>query len=155
MIDIQVKVRVVSMANNPRRASRPVKCLVDTGATLTTLPEKVLARAGVSRKGPISITVADGRIIRRFYGHAILQIEDSQGEVSEVATNVIFGEKKEPALLGEVALETAGYTIDTVKGLVKKQYFTQYHFGSNRSVPLNPTTLIRVLRSVATETQNK
>ncbi|MBI4648900.1 MAG: retroviral-like aspartic protease family protein [Bacteroidia bacterium] len=126
MLEIKARVRVLNISSQDKDISSPIECIVDTGATLSTLPTDILQKAGIRKKGPIKITLANGGVIKRYFGIAILQIEDNNGNITEIGTNVIFGKKTDPSLLGEVALETGGYLVDTVKGLIKKEYFTQY-----------------------------
>lgn len=122
MGDTKHKVKIAGLGIDAKRDG-VVECIIDTGATLTTIPAKVLERVGVQKKGQLTLTLADGRKIKRFYGDAHLIFEDGQ----EIISCVIFGEEDDPTLIGCVALETGGYTVDPVKGLIRKEYFQQYY----------------------------
>ena len=100
-----------------------VECLVGTGATLTTLPGRVLAQAKITPTGKVKLHLADGREIIRDYGQAKLMLN---GETI-ILDRVVFGQANDPALLGLTALETAGLVVDPIaRKLIKKDYYQQY-----------------------------
>lgn len=122
MGETKLKVSVLNLADATARVYGPIECIVDTGATLSTLPSKILESAKVQKRGRIKLTLADGRNIERHYGDAVLVLEDG----NDIPTRVLFGENNDPALLGVVVLEIGGYIVDPIKGLIKKEYFHQY-----------------------------
>lgn len=107
---------------NGKKSGKRIECIVDTGATLSIIPKEMLELMNIEKKGPIRVSLADGSEIPRYYGNVILTFDDG----NEIGTRVLFGEKDDPALLGVVALETGGYTVDPIKGLIKKEYIHLY-----------------------------
>lgn len=102
-----------------------VEVLVDTGATLTTLPRPILERLGVrpglkSDGSPKRVTVrlGDGTTVQRDIAEVRL---DVQGE--ELTTRVMFGEPEDASVLGVIVLETLGLAVDPVqKRLVPTEF---------------------------------
>lgn len=98
---------------NPQRRRR-VRLLADTGAVYSVIPARVLKRLGIQPVAKRRLTVADGRVIERSYGNALFFW---RGE--EAASPVIFGEAKDPALLGVVTMEGFGVQVDPRTGKLK------------------------------------
>ena len=98
----------IGVSNGNGGAAQWVEALVDTGATFTVLPDSVLReRVGVSPKGHMRFTFADGREALLPVGEAVLHID------GEEATNrVVFGEEDQ-YLLGATTLEVFGLIADT------------------------------------------
>ena len=122
MGETKVKVSILNLTDAHLKAIE-VECIVDTGATLTTLPARVLELAKITPTGKVKLHLADGREIIRDYGSAKLLLN---GETI-ILDRVVFGQEKDPALLGLTALETAGLMVDPIaRKLVKKDYYQQY-----------------------------
>lgn len=83
--------------------------VVDTPATYTVLPRKVLESLGVSAKSRVEIVIADGSVIYRDMGEVRMKFN---GEVMFVP--VIFGEAGDVTVLGVTALEIFRLTVDAV-----------------------------------------
>ena len=98
----------IGVSNGNGGAAQWVEALVDTGATFTVLPDSVLReRVGVSPKGHMRFTFADGREALLPVGEAVLHID------GEEATNrVVFGEEDQ-YLLGATTLQVLGLIPDT------------------------------------------
>jgi len=105
----------VTIANptNLKRA-RKKKLLADSGALYSIVPKEVLKAIGVRPYGTETFTLADGSTIRREVGNAFLQIDGRQAP-----TPVIFGEKAEGSLLGVIALESLGFSINPRTGKLR------------------------------------
>ena len=82
--------------------------LVDTGASLTTLPGSVLRELGVIANRQLPFILADGRRIQRDVGRTWLRI-DGQAEI----TLVVFGDEGIEPLLGAYSLQGLMLAVDT------------------------------------------
>lgn len=71
------------------------------------MPKGVLKAIGIKPYGTETFTLADGSTIRREVGNAFIQIDGRQAP-----SPIIFGEKGDGSLLGIIALESLGFTID-------------------------------------------
>ena len=87
-----------------------VNVLVDTGATLSFFPAGLLDRLGIRRTGQRRLR-GFGGIITRATGTAILTYD---GEVAGVT--VVFGEDRDPTIMGVTALESLGFNVNPVAG---------------------------------------
>ena len=98
----------VAIANpvEPRRVKRK-KLLVDSGALYSIVPKPILRALGIRPYGAETFTLADGSTIRREVGSVFLRIDGRQAP-----SPVIFGQKGDGALLGVIALESLGLTLD-------------------------------------------
>ena len=105
----------VDIANpvHPRRAKRK-KLLADSGALYSIVPEGILKAVGIKPYGAETFTLADGSQIKRRVGTVFLQINGRKAP-----SPVIFGERGDGALLGVIALESLGFTIDPRTGKLK------------------------------------
>lgn len=105
----------VTIANptNLKRV-RKKKLLADSGALYTIVPKEILKAIGVRPYGAETFTLADGSVIRLQVGNAFLQIDGRQAP-----TPIIFGEKGDSSLLGVIALESLGFSIDPRTGKLR------------------------------------
>ena len=88
---------------NPRTAKSVVvpKMLVDTGAESTWIDSQVLTKAGIEpRKKDLQFQMANGQIITRPVGYAILNVDKA-----ETVDEVVFAQKGNLQLLGAHTLE--------------------------------------------------
>jgi aspartyl protease family protein len=104
-----VNVTIASPTNLKRQRRR--KLLADSGALYTIVPKEILKAIGVKPYGAETFTLADGSTIRREVGNAFLQIDGRQAP-----SPIIFGEKGDGSLLGVIALESLGFTINPRTG---------------------------------------
>src|SRR5207247_11078632 len=104
---------VISNVANPAR-SRRKKLLADSGALYSIVPKAVLRTAGIKPYGKETFTLADGSTIERDVGTAFFRINSRRAP-----SPVIFGEKDDGALLGVIALESLGFSIDPRTGKLK------------------------------------
>jgi predicted aspartyl protease len=84
------------------------KLLVDTGSEFTWLPGDVLERIGVEPvKKDLQIQMANGEVITRTVGYAILRVDKF-----ETIDEVVFAQKGDLALLGSRAMEGMNVHVD-------------------------------------------
>lgn len=91
-----------------RRLLRQV--LVDTGAELSWAPAVVLESLGITRVKQVRFNQADGSILVRWVGFAILH---AAGTLT--SDEVVFGEPKDLVLLGARTIEGMNLKVDLVQ----------------------------------------
>jgi clan AA aspartic protease len=87
-----------------------VDFLVDSGAFFTVLPEKHWKELGLEAKGNHRFSLADGTVVERPVGYALIRYGDLEGPCK-----IILGERDDSPLLGATALETLGLVLDPLK----------------------------------------
>jgi len=93
---------------DPKRFSVVPKLLVDSGSEFTWLPEETLERIGVEPvKKDLQVQMANGQIITRTVGYAILRVDKY-----ETIDEVVFAQKGDLALLGSRAMEGMNVLVD-------------------------------------------
>mgnify|MGYP001573499714 FL=1 len=107
-----VNVAIANPANLKR--FRRKKLLADSGALYSIVPRGVLRAIGVRPYATETFTLADGSTIKREVGNAFLRINGRQAP-----SPVIFGERGDGLLLGVIALESLGLTIDPRTGKLR------------------------------------
>src|SRR5437870_3566164 len=82
--------------------------LVDTGAELTWAPRELLESLGIAVERRVGFRTADGRVIHRDIGYAIVH-------AAGTATNddVVFAEAEDLVLLGARSLEGMNLRVDS------------------------------------------
>lgn len=84
------------------------KLLVDTGSEFTWLPGDVLERIGLEPvKKDLQIQMANGQIVTRSVGYAILRVDKY-----ETTDEIVFAQKDDLSLLGSRALEGMNVYVD-------------------------------------------
>ena len=98
--------------SNPSEPGRveEVNVLVDTGATLSVFPSDLLDRLGIRRTGQRRLRGIGG-IITRATGTVNITYD---GEVAGVTA--VFGEDRDPTIMGVTALESLGFNVNPVAG---------------------------------------
>lgn len=91
--------------------SRRKKLLADSGALYSIVPKKLLRDVGIQPYGTETFTLADGSTIKRKVGTVFLRINGRQAP-----SPIIFGERGDGALLGVIALESLGFSINPRTG---------------------------------------
>ncbi|TMJ02309.1 MAG: aspartyl protease [Bacillati bacterium ANGP1] len=91
----------------PNGQVRPIRFLVDSGATYTLLPLDVWTAVGLIPRRSVSFTLADGTTVERPVSECYLILP--QGEAH---TPVILGQPGDEALLGVVTLEILGLVLN-------------------------------------------
>jgi predicted aspartyl protease len=93
---------------DPKKVAVVPKLLVDTGSEFTWLPAEALQRAGiVPVKKDLQIQMANGEIVTRSVGYAILRVDKF-----ETTDEVVFAQKGDLSLLGSRALEGMNIHVD-------------------------------------------
>ena len=83
--------------------------MVDTGAEATWIDSAVLAKIGIEpRKKDLQFQMANGSIITRSVGYAVLKVGES-----ETVDEVVFAQKGDLQLLGARALEGLNLKVDS------------------------------------------
>ena len=94
---------------NPGGSSfEPVAALVDTGASVTTLPASFLRDLGVTPHTHFTFILADGREIQRPVGQTWIRIAGRS-----VITLVVFGDEDIEPLLGAYSLQGLMLGVDS------------------------------------------
>lgn len=84
--------------------------LVDSGAQFTVLPQDVWKKLGLRPRGEQHFSLADGTVISRPIGDAMIEYEKIR-----VPTPVVLGEKEDSPILGVFTLEAMGLVLDPFK----------------------------------------
>jgi predicted aspartyl protease len=92
-----------------RREQRTLdQVLVDTGSELTWIPAPVLEELGVEAEGVQRFIIADGRVLERRLGMAIVHAEGERAP-----DWVVFAEEGDMTLLGARSLEGMNLRVDS------------------------------------------
>src|SRR5882724_5000475 len=108
---VTAKIRSLSGKRRPYQA----QFLVDTGAIDCMAPASRLKAAGVKREGKAVYEMADGRPVEMDYGFARVSFVGA-----ETVAQVIFGPEDCEPILGVVALENTGITVDPVTRTLRR-----------------------------------
>lgn len=84
--------------------------LVDTGAHYTVVPADIVKKLNLKSSYTQEFSLADGKIIKRDIGGALVRFEDK-----ELPVPVVLGKKGDSPLLGITTLESFGLMIDPFK----------------------------------------
>jgi len=97
--------------------TRQVTCdlIVDTGSTLSWVPEEIAESVGIKPSEIRVFQLADGRETDRPVGEAIMECEGLRG-----ATRTVFARPGDGALLGLHALEGLGLEINPVTRTLRR-----------------------------------
>ncbi|MFQ6085268.1 MAG: retroviral-like aspartic protease family protein [Candidatus Bathyarchaeia archaeon] len=108
----RVEVAICNPADLTKR--RKIKILVDTGAIYTVVPRGMLNDIKIEPRGRRKFRLADGRMIERDVGVAIVEYKGFVGGIS-----VVFGDPEDEPILGATALEALGLEVDPVTKKLK------------------------------------
>lgn len=89
---------------------RSVSCLVDSGATLSVVPARLLEELGIEPIAEQEFRLANGDRIRRRKGIAAYRYGERVG-----GADVIFGEDGDANLVGVLTLEALGFALDPLR----------------------------------------
>lgn len=97
---------------NALKPSRAVEenFMVDSGAHYTLLPQEIVRKLGIVASYQQEFVLADGKVIRRPMGAALINFEGR-----ELPVPVVLGQKEDSALLGVTTLESFGLMLDPFK----------------------------------------
>jgi predicted aspartyl protease len=100
--------KITNPAEDSRSAIVP-RLMVDTGAEATWIDGSVLSKIGVEpRKKDLQFQMANGQIITRSVGYAVLKVDKA-----ETVDEVVFAQKGDLQLLGARALEGLNLKVDS------------------------------------------
>lgn len=95
--------------HDPKKSVVIPRLVVDTGSEFTWVPATQLEKIGIEpRKRDLQIQMANGQIITRNVGYAVLKVEKS-----ETIDEVVFAQKGDLLLLGCRALEGLNLRVDS------------------------------------------
>lgn len=97
---------------NPSHPTKGVQgdFLVDSGAHYTVVPKIMVTKLNLKPSYIQEFSLADGKIIKRSIGSALIAFEGK-----ELAVPVVLGEHDDSALLGVTTLESFGLMLDPFK----------------------------------------
>ena len=109
--------RVVARVSNLVQDVTPYEAdfLVDTGAVHCMAPREHLVEAGIRPEQKVMYELANGETVEYEVGFARIAFNGV-----ETVAPIIFGPPDTQAILGVVALESAGFTVDPVSQTLKK-----------------------------------
>lgn len=94
---------------NPK-LSQTADFMVDSGAHYTVLPYALVKKLNLKPSFEQEFALADGKIIARSVGSALIKFEER-----ELAVPVVLGQSEDDALLGITTLEAFGLMLDPFK----------------------------------------
>ncbi len=120
--------RVTIEVGDPETGFEPIDTVVDTGASFTMLPRRMLERLGVSPHDRMEFILADGNRIERELGRTWVKINGRQ----EITIVAFIDDEAEPVLgaytleglrlgvdpLNRRLIETPGYALSTARPLI-------------------------------------
>ena len=98
----------VEIGNPSGTRFESVTALVDTGASVTTLPGSLLRELGVTPHDQLTFVLADGRRIQRDVGQTWVRIDGRA-----IITQVVFGDESVQPILGAYTLQGLMLAVDT------------------------------------------
>ena len=96
-----------TIRNREGTLSHTLNGTVDTGASFTVVPERILDEMGVVREEQALFSLADGSVQELSIGLVEMDLDGSTRSVY-----VVFGTDQRKILLGAMALETFGLAAD-------------------------------------------
>ena len=110
----------IGLANLERTKSKKVKALVDTGASLTTLPRKLADELGIKAERQEMVATGAG-LIKIDRGRAWISLEGKEDVFPVWISDII-----DKILVGVVVLETFGFEVDPTTGKLKERPLLLY-----------------------------
>ena len=108
----QVVVRIANPTNPEQH--RDVEFIVDSGASFTVVPKKILEELDIKSRTTRSFLLANGEKFERTMGAVEVEYRGARG-----GTTVIFGEEGDFPLLGVTTLEELGLIFDALRQELK------------------------------------
>ena len=99
----------IGVRSADRERMETVDALVDTGASYSMFPRSMLERLGIEKRLVLPFEQADGGVINRDVGLAVLVLNDTESPM-----RVIFGDEGADSLIGSNALQEFLLLIDPV-----------------------------------------
>jgi clan AA aspartic protease len=110
----------IKISDLERKKSTRVKALVDTGATLTVLPEHLAEELGIKPTSEEKVTTGAG-IITVKTGNAWIEVMGKEKPFGIWISDII-----DKVLLGVVVLESLGFEVDPATGALKERPLLLY-----------------------------
>lgn len=110
----------IEVSDLDRKHSGKVKALVDTGASLTTLPEKLADELEIKATSQEQVATGAG-IITISRGEAWIKVDGKEGPFSVWISDII-----DKVLLGVIVLESLGFTVDPTTGKLEERPLLLY-----------------------------
>jgi len=109
MPDVEVIRTTITIENplNPGELRELPHTLVDTAAELTSVPRAVLEELGITRQKHVGFRAADGRVVYRDIGYAIVHAGGT-----ETSDEVVFAEPGDATVLGARSLNGLNLRVD-------------------------------------------
>lgn len=110
----------VEISDSEKKKSTKIKALVDTGASLTVLPEKLAKQLGIKTISEEKVSTGAGEVkIKR--GRAWIKLEGKEDMFSVWISEII-----DKVLIGVVTLESLGLEVDPVSETLKERPLLLY-----------------------------
>ncbi len=106
---------------------RDLECIVDSGATFTVVPKKILEELDIKPRSSRTFVLANGEKFERSLGNAVVEYKGARGGAS-----VIFGEEGDFSLLGVTSLEALGLIFDALRQDLKPALMLMANAGWKR-----------------------
>ena len=110
----------IEISDLERKHSRQVKALIDTGASLTTLPKRLADELDIQATSHEQVSTAAG-VIKISRGEAWIKVNGKEGPFSVWISDII-----DKTLLGVIVLESLGFTVDPVTGKLEERPLLLY-----------------------------
>ncbi len=110
----------ITISDLEKKKSKKVKALVDTGASLTTLPERIAKEIGIEPVDEELVSTGAGEI-KVSRGRAWIKLKGKESPFDVWISDFI-----DKVLLGVVVLESFGYEVDPKTGKLKKRPLLLY-----------------------------
>jgi aspartyl protease family protein len=110
----------IQISDLEKKHSKKVKALVDTGASLTTLPEKLADELGIKPASQEQVSTGAG-IIKVSRGRAWIKLKGKEDAFPVWISDVI-----DKVLLGVVVLESFGFKVDPTTGTLEEKPLLLY-----------------------------
>jgi len=110
----------IEISDLERKRCKKVQALVDTGATLTTLPRKLADELGIKPTSQEQVSTGAG-IIKISRAEAWIKVNGKHGPFNIWISDVI-----DKILLGVVVLESFGFKVDPTTGTLEEKPLLLY-----------------------------
>ena len=110
----------IEISDLEKKHSRKVKALVDTGASLTTLPERIAEELGIKPTTQEQVSTRAG-MVKISRGRAWIKLKGKEDAFPIWISDVI-----DKVLLGVVVLESFGLTVDPTTGTLEERPLLLY-----------------------------
>jgi clan AA aspartic protease len=110
----------IEVSDLERKHSKKVKALVDTGASLTTLPQKLADELKIKATSHERVSTGAG-VIKISRGRAWIKLEGKEDAFPVWISDVI-----DKVLLGVVVLESFGFKVDPTTGTLEEKRLLLY-----------------------------